>query len=50
MFACEQEDVSPDLLYLVYAIRDPSGVNTGPYFLPPSFVSRTDSPFGSNFT
>src|SRR5262245_66531851 len=41
---------SPVLLNLVYAIRDPSGVNTGAYFGAASFVSRTDSPFGSNLT
>jgi hypothetical protein len=42
--------VLPERVNFVYAIRDPSGVNTGPYFFPPSFVSLTDSPFGRNLT
>jgi hypothetical protein len=33
-----------------YAIRDPSGVNTGAYFGLAPLVSRTDSPFGNNLT
>ena len=44
-------DPTPELgVMSVYAIRDPSGVNTGAYFgsVPP--VSRTDSPFGSSLT
>ena len=34
----------------VYATREPSGVNTGPYFRPGDVVSCTDSPFGSSLT
>src|SRR5262245_41443008 len=34
----------------VYATRNPSGVNTGPYLRPGDVVRRTDSPFGSCLT
>jgi len=34
----------------VYTIREPSGVNTGPYLRPAAVVSCTDSPFGSSLT
>jgi hypothetical protein len=34
----------------VYAILDPSGVNTGAYFGVAPLVNRTDSPFGNSLT
>src|SRR5438067_12723396 len=45
-----QERETPLPLKRVYAIREPSGVKTGPYFTLRSFVRGTGSPLGSNLT